>query len=88
MRAVVLRRTACLCRVNVGRYDFLVFWKDKSKVESWHPRTPKLSGSGYSCNFPGFGGRPPLVIDSDRYGLALSRVFAARTEYNDRRTTL
>lgn len=67
---------------NFDRYDFLVFWKDKSKIESWHPRTPKLSGSGYSCNFPGFGGRPPLVIESDRYGLSLSRVTAAKNKYN------
>eukprot|EP00752_Nemacystus_decipiens_P002251 g2132.t2 len=47
-------------------YDYLVFWKDESKTESWHPHIAKLSGSGGSCNFPGFGGRPPLVIESDR----------------------
>ncbi|CAM9143892.1 unnamed protein product [Scytosiphon promiscuus] len=47
-------------------YDYLVFWKDEAKTESWHPRTPKFSGTGGTCNFPGFGGRPPLVIESDR----------------------
>ncbi|CAM9580369.1 unnamed protein product, partial [Hapterophycus canaliculatus] len=47
-------------------YDFLVFWKDEAKTESWHPRIAKFSGSGGTCNFPGFGGRPPLVIESDR----------------------
>ena len=47
-------------------YDYLVFWKDEAKTESWHPHISKLSGTGGSCNFPGFGGRPPLVIESDR----------------------
>lgn len=48
----------------------MVFWKDESKTESWHPRISKFSGTGGSCNFPGFGGRAPLVIESDRYSLA------------------
>lgn len=47
-------------------YDYLVFWKDEAKTESWHPRVSKLSGTGGSCNFPGFGGRPPLMIESDK----------------------
>lgn len=54
------------CRLFCCSYDYLVFWKDEAKTESWHPRTPKFSGTGGACNFPGFGGRPPLVIESDR----------------------
>lgn len=52
--------------IDVCSYDYMVFWKDESKTESWHPRISKFSGTGGSCNFPGFGGRAPLVVESDR----------------------
>ncbi|CAM9148260.1 unnamed protein product, partial [Sphacelaria rigidula] len=48
-------------------YDYVKFWKDEQRRVTCHPRIDKFSGSGNGCNFPGFGGRPPLVIDANRY---------------------
>lgn len=48
-------------------YDYVMFWKDANRTASWHPDVTKYSGTGNTGNFPGFGGRPPLVIDSGRY---------------------
>jgi hypothetical protein len=45
-------------------YDYLIFWKDDSRTERWHVEE-KYTGRNGSENFPGFGGRPPLVIEGD-----------------------
>lgn len=45
-------------------YDYLIFWKDDTRSERWHPEE-KLTGRNGSENWPGCGGRPPLVIEGD-----------------------
>ena len=47
------------------KYDTLIFYKDAMKTTVLHPDTPYFSGRDNNRNFPGFGGRPPLVIKSD-----------------------
>jgi hypothetical protein len=46
-------------------YDFLKFWKDERKTELWHDPNTKYSGRDGSENFPGMGGRAPLIINGD-----------------------
>ena len=49
-----------------NNYDFVKFFKDASKTEVWHPEVEKFSGRGGNENFPGQGGRPPLVIEGSQ----------------------
>lgn len=46
-------------------YDYVRIWRNRERTESWHPEIDKLTGRHGSENWPGFGGRPPLVIEAD-----------------------
>ncbi len=48
-----------------NNYDWVKLFKDSSKTETWHPSIEKFTGRGGSENWPGFGGRAPLVIEGD-----------------------
>ena len=52
------------CRTE-NNYDYVKFWKDSNKLETWHPNIEKFTGRNGSENWPGYGGRPPLVIEGD-----------------------
>ncbi|CAM9186377.1 unnamed protein product, partial [Phaeothamnion confervicola] len=50
-----------------------VFCRDESRAERWHTEE-KYSGRDGNENFPGFGGRPPLVLEGadSAYGVFVS----------------
>ena len=56
------------CRLEHG-YDYVKFYKDSRHVETWHPSIKKFTGCDGSENFPGYDGRPPLVIEGDSFEL-------------------
>ncbi|TMW68517.1 hypothetical protein Poli38472_005985 [Pythium oligandrum] len=45
--------------------DFITFFKDKTLTDRWGANA--YSGGNETANWPGFGGRPPLVIPSDSF---------------------
>ena len=47
-------------------YDWLKIWKDSSKTELVHPSVDKFSGRNGSENWPGFGGRAPLIVEGSQ----------------------
>lgn len=47
--------------------DYVVFYKDKSIQERWGEH--QYTGRGGGENWPGCGGRPPLIIPSDTFTL-------------------
>jgi hypothetical protein len=49
-------------------YDYVVIYKDESCTEHWGKRK-KYMGSSGSTDWPGAGGRPPLVIPADSFHL-------------------
>ena len=49
-------------------YDYVVIYKDESCTEHWGKRK-KYTGSSGSTDWPGAGGRPPLVIPADSFHL-------------------
>ncbi|OQR96419.1 HECT E3 ubiquitin ligase [Achlya hypogyna] len=49
-------------RTETG-YDYVTFYKDESQTLFYGQE--KYSGRGDDANWPGTGGRPPLVIDAD-----------------------
>ena len=46
-------------------YDWVKIWKNADQTDSCHPDIEKYSGRRDNMNWPGFGGRPPLVIEAD-----------------------
>jgi hypothetical protein len=46
-------------------YDYVIFWTSRSKTEKCHPLVDKYTGRNGSENWPGFGGRDDLIIESD-----------------------
>eukprot|EP01041_Mallomonas_annulata_P000210 gene210-379_t len=48
-----------------NNYDYVRFYKDSLKNETWHAGIDKFTGRNGNENWPGYGGRPPLVIDGD-----------------------
>jgi hypothetical protein len=48
-----------------NNYDYVKIWKNSSKSEVWHEGIEKYTGRQGTENWPGFGGRPPLVIEGD-----------------------
>ncbi|DAZ99415.1 TPA: hypothetical protein N0F65_004048 [Lagenidium giganteum] len=54
------------CRTEHG-CDYLCFFKDKSLTDRWGAY--QYSGCDDTANWPGTGGRPPLIIPSDSFTL-------------------
>lgn len=52
------------CRTEVG-CDYLCFFKDKTLTDRWGQY--QYSGVEETANWPGTGGRPPLVIPADSF---------------------
>jgi hypothetical protein len=48
-----------------NNYDFVKIWRSPEKTDSAHPEIEKLTGRGGTENWPGCGGRPPLVVEGD-----------------------
>jgi len=48
-----------------GGYDYIQFFKDEGCQERWHESPEKFCGRNGDQNFPGCGGREPLVIEGD-----------------------
>jgi hypothetical protein len=56
------------CRTEHG-CDYLSFFKDKSLVDRWGAYQYSGTEDTGTANWPGLGGRPPLVIPSDSFTL-------------------